>query len=128
MVKASEMFRLSLIVSAKKLAPALIALDNMGYNLEVVPVKNAEPDSSKPVRRVKATSNGLPTARSLALDIIKARAMRGDSRITRTEIMDEGIAAGSTKSAMSQVAPRLVHEGFLRAAKPGHYEINHNRI
>ena len=41
------MFRISMIVDAKKLAPALVALDGMGYNLEVVPVKNAEPKQGK---------------------------------------------------------------------------------
>ena len=110
------MFKISMIVDAKKLAPALVALDGMGYNLEVVPVKNAEPAKARKVRQV-AEGTGISKVRAFV-----GRLMDQGLRTTSTAELAESADLTSTQSGF--IIRSLMKDGLITRTARGQFNIN----
>ena len=110
------MFRISMIVDAKKLAPALVALDGMGYNLEVVPVKNAEPAKARKVRQL-AEGTGISKVRAFIGRLVD----QGLKTVSTAELAN---AAGLTSTQSGFIIRSLLKDGLVTRTTRGQFNIN----
>jgi hypothetical protein len=112
------LFKVELIVNDKKLPKALTALDGLGYNLQVQPVKDAEPVQG----RVREASS--PPAH-----VVLREALRGwDSSMVKTVDIAKRVKDVLSYPALMYGIKTLKHAGILTQQRKGVYILDQSKL
>lgn len=113
------MFKVEVMVDPKKLSKALLALDGLGYDLRVFPVKNAEPKRGKLIEKGEGS----------AIDLTRAFLKRHLAEVGASVTMKQ-IAAGTpaTYSACMYAVKVFTKDHVLKRTDRGAYTINSNHL
>lgn len=116
------MFEIRILIEDNKLAKALHALDGLGNNLQVIPVRNAVIENGEVVESGEAT-----TAIGFVREIITKYAENGRTEIDTNTAVKLGeqspsrFNAGAIRIAMQKCKA----QGLLTRTSRGYYQINH---
>ena len=111
------MFKVEIFVTDKKLASALLALDKVGHDLKVVPVRNVA------VRNGQLQEAGHPTTGSELVSQYLHRVPKGTT-FRRQEVIAQGDSYGVSKPAVIGGLIQAVNNGLIqRTSKRGTYKV-----
>ena len=114
------MFKLYMLIEDTKLPKALIALDGMGYDLHVTPVKGVAP------HRGKLRESAVGSGKQMIVAFLQKHLPVSGAAISAQEII-KGTGVDS-KNAYNSIN-RLKMDGVLRSAcAKGQYTINPNQL
>lgn len=115
------MFKVEIICDAKKLPSALMALDGLGYNLQVTPVRNAQPSGKRviPLR-------GDATARACLMANLRRSGHK--DQVSRQDLIKWGANEGHSAGSIAQAINTIRKDGVLTSITPGHYAIVHTKL
>lgn len=110
------MFRLALMVEDKNLAKVLKGLGGLVYDLQVLPVQNAE------IKKGRIQSTGM-TASAAVEAVVKAAAANGKLVISTAEVF-QGVKQHGTGDKSTMYGIKVAKDkGFLRQRTRGQYDI-----